>query len=146
MSKMPVPAGDPYQIEELEYLVGQGKPARKLCKIAFQILLNSNSTPQARGAIAALIADMQLDIKPRAVVQALKSRYRPLRQLWHRGQGLFLQRCDSDMAAKVMRHLRIEGVPSLAIHDSFVVPAKAQPLLQATMADAMDEMESRIRK
>jgi hypothetical protein len=146
MSKTPVPPGDPYRIEELEHLVGGGKPARKLCKIAFQILLNSNSVPQARGAIAALIAEMQLDVKPHAVVQALKSRYGPLRQLWHRGQGLFLQRCDSDMAAKVMRQLRFEGVPSLSIHDSFVVPANAKPLLQAAMADAMDEMESRLRK
>jgi hypothetical protein len=146
MAKMPVPPGDPYQIDELEHLVGGGKPARKLCKIAFQILLNSNSAPQARGAVAALIGDMQLDVKPCTVVQALKSRYCPLRRLWHRGQGLFLQRCDGDIAAKVMRQLRSEGVPSLAIHDSFVVPAKAQRLLQAAMADAMGEMESRLRK
>jgi hypothetical protein len=66
------------------------------------------------------------------LILAIKKVHRPIAQFFHSGKGLELQRCDSDMAVKVMLLLRMAKIDVLPIHDSFLVPA--------SKADALEEM------
>jgi hypothetical protein len=50
----------------------------------------------------------------------------------------FFQNYDAQIAIEVMRLLRDQDVPSLCIHDSFIVPKSKAPQLRQAMFDAWE--------
>src|SRR5262245_30858667 len=109
-------AGDPYE--------GLGLP-RKDVKLAINVMLNAPSWPRAR---AALIASLSDDYGPTVGAQvarlqtAIQRGFPALNPFWNTGYGLTLQRIDAEICERLQRRLRDRGVPTLSVHDSFVVP------------------------
>lgn len=113
---------------------------RKVCKRAFNILLNTGNYPQALGAIlphvygnrgsaARLIAD-------------IKRRHASVADSFHSGAGLRLQYTDSEMAKSVLRDLTVrQGILVLPIHDSFIVRTEHRGALEEAMDRAFSEIE-----
>jgi hypothetical protein len=138
MAGIAPPDGDPYRVEAIEMaFAGNLATARQIAKISFQILLNANSYPSAQAAIASKIMEVNPTGSPPAaslVIKALKARFPAFQALWHSGLGLRLQRIDSDIAAHVMKRLRSKGIPTLPIHDSFVVQQRSRGELVDAMA------------
>jgi hypothetical protein len=136
---VPPPAGDPYRIEAIETAcAGNHRVARRLAKVAFQILLNAGSFAAAHGALARELATIprECSLSPGLLMRAIKEQFPAFQRLWHTGVGLRLQRIDSDIAADVMRRLRAHSIPALPIHDSFIVPASSRIALQDAMEAA----------
>jgi hypothetical protein len=135
---VPQPSGDPYRIGGIEAAVLEAPVARKLGKLAFQILINAQTAKAAHGAITALIVELGLQGRAdsKLVVRAIKARFSEFGTFWHTGIGLRLQRTDSDIAADVMRQLRAKAIPVLGVHDSFLVPAKDRSALLEVMDSA----------
>lgn len=138
VGSMPLPDGDPYQLDTVDRVVGDPRLARKLIKSSFQILINAKTAKAAHGAISNKIDELGLEtrLNSKLTMRAIKARFIEFESFWHTGLGSCLQRIDSDMAADVMRQLRAKAVPALSVHDSFVVPANARLQLLEVMERA----------
>lgn len=64
----------------------------------------------------------------------------PIRQWFGSGEGLRLQREDSDLAIRVMTALANHGVAALPVHDSFIVQKRNRGILQAAMVESFREI------
>jgi hypothetical protein len=118
---------------------------RDLCKRAFNILLNAGNYLKALGAVANEIglaigmgADKGCyngDCRNRAAVliEAIKARHQPIAGYFHSGIGVVLQNRDARMAEYTMMELLDRGIPSLPIHDSFIVEDRHQDDLLEVM-------------
>jgi hypothetical protein len=132
-------AGDPYE--------GLGLP-RKHVKLAINVMLNASSLPRAR---AALIANLSDDYGPMVGAQvdrlrtAIQRRFPALDSFWNTGYGLTLQRVDADICERLQRRLRDHGVPTLSVHDSFVVPQSAREFTTGVMHEEFDRACDRLR-
>ena len=125
--------GDAYTIDGWE---------RKLRKKALNIIFNAITYHAALGAVTNAICVYE---GPRnscesakELIALLKAKHAPISQYFHKGVGLELQALDAAMAENVMRRLRKQGIASLPIHDSFVVPANDQGVLLEAMDDAFE--------
>ena len=116
-------SGDAYTIDGWD---------RKVCKRAFNILVNANSYPRALGAIQPYV-DGDREAAAR-LVKALKRHHKPVASYFHTGAGLRLQNVDSEIAKSVLQELTIrQGVTVLPIHDSFIVRGDHREDLLETM-------------
>jgi len=105
---------------------------RKVCKAAFNILLNADTWHAARGAIV-----KETGLSPERAAQLIedtKTRHPAVARYFHSGDGLELQYVDAGIAKRVMSNLLKQGIVSLPIHDSFIVQERHQGQLE----DAMD--------
>lgn len=108
---------DPYTINGLD------KSLRPLLKVALLILINATGY---KGTIAAIKdeilkkhPDYSGDIKQ--LVDAFITAHAPIKEYFHSGFGVKLQRIDSDIMEEVLYRLSIKGIPALPVHDSIVV-------------------------
>ncbi|RYY22693.1 MAG: hypothetical protein EOP62_22565 [Sphingomonadales bacterium] len=69
-------------------------------------------------------------------VDRVLEHFRPLQRFICSGEGIKLQRIDSDIAEMVMLAFVRFGIPILPMHDSFLVPAQHEHLLIDTMKSA----------
>lgn len=117
--------GDAYTIEGYE-------DRRPLMKIAFNVMINASSWPEAQGAIAAALEGDSEDA--RQLMHAVARHHAPIRRLICSGLGLRLQRIDSDVAIAVVKEMAVRcKIGCYPIHDSFIVPISARELLEAAM-------------
>lgn len=93
---------------------------RKVCKRAFNVLLNANNYNSAKGAILPYVdGDEKAAV---ALIKDIKSKHKSVADKFHSGAGLKLQYMDSEMAKAVVHELTVKnGVTVLPIHDSFIV-------------------------
>ncbi len=125
--------GDPYTIP--------GWP-RDICKVALNVLLNATGEAAAVKAIAyKMIGDgshpRQRDLqRARDLADALKRRHPRIADALHTGAGLRLMRKDSDIAARVQRHMHGRGEMVLTLHDGYRVRSRAIDDLREAMAKA----------
>jgi hypothetical protein len=111
---------------------------RKLCKRAFNILLNAASHRKALGAILPHVG--KDSSRAVALIAAMKKRHAPVAKLFHSGMGLRLQNIDSGMAKAVLRELTVrQGITVLPIHDSFIVRTEQRNALEEAMDRAFAE-------
>ncbi|MGU3401324.1 hypothetical protein ACLBWS_16535 [Brucellaceae bacterium D45D] len=103
--------GDAYSIQGWD---------RKVCKRAFNILLNANNYHSAKGAILPYVdGDERAAV---ALIHDIKRRHGAVADKFHSGAGLKLQYMDSEMAKAVIHELTVKnGITTLPIHDSFIV-------------------------
>lgn len=109
---------------------------RSLCKVAFNVMVNAKPRTSALKAVAQRIGGKGALKKATDIVEALEARHASIADFFHSGIGLRLQNVDADMAERTVLRLRKQGIPSLPIHDSFIVRERdREPLLEA-MNDA----------
>ena len=126
-----VAAGDAYTIDGWD---------RKVCKRAFNILLNTSSFPEAKATIASklLSGDVTAALK---LIEALKCKHFRVRKFFHSRIGIRLQNLDAEMAKIVLTEMTLRrGITVLPIHDSFIVPVSSLDCLTVVMKDAFDRV------
>jgi hypothetical protein len=136
---------------------------RQLCKIAFNVMLNSRSRNRARHTIAhkpqmvelitgldfsevGLVTDLwrnaakadpgylqEASRRANRLINAILHRHQPIASMFFTGVGLRLQRRDSDIAEGVMLNMRRRGIVFLPVHDSFIVSASKAQVLEEVM-------------
>lgn len=114
---------------------------RKLCKIAFNVLLNASTYQAAVGAIANKIDAPDAQAQARRLVADMKVRHAAVADFFHSGIGARLQNVDADMAEAVAVRLLKKGIVALPIHDSFIV----QERHREDLLEAMDASFARVR-
>lgn len=111
---------------------------RKLCKKAFNTLLNTKNFYEAKASIAKHFGNETSSLK---LIEAIKRRHHRVRKFFHSGIGIRLQNLDSEMAKIVMTEITLKhGVTVLPVHDSFIVPESAKGMLVRVMKEAFDRV------
>jgi hypothetical protein len=131
---------DPYAIDGFE---------RQVIKWAVNILINADTLPKATGALTTRLAEMGYpspDDSARSVIAAVKRARPELARFWASGMGHRLQAIDSDMVASVQGDMRAIGVPTLSVHDSFIVPVHANHQLAKSMIAHVERACQTIQK
>ena len=117
---------------------------RKLCKRAFNILLNASNFHEAKASIARHAGDESTALK---LIEAIKRRHFRVRKFFHSGIGLRLQNLDSEMAKIVLTEMTLRhGITVLPVHDSFIAPASERGRLISIMKEAFDRVTEAQRK
>ncbi len=116
--------GDAYTLDGWE---------RSLVKKAFNILINGETYQAAVRAVMNEIRGVGAKRKAEQLIAELKRRHRPIERFFHSGEGLRLQRQDSDMAERVIKKMLAEGVVVLPIHDSFITPKRYEGRVREEM-------------
>ena len=114
---------------------------RRLVKDAFVILLNTRTNEGALKALAHKLAERRRRPHPdasdfqlsRKLLEVVDSTFPFLRPYWCKRYGLRLLNIDAAICAENLRQLKSHGVPSLPVHDSFIVPAQHRELLHTIM-------------
>lgn len=137
---------DPYQLDE--------RYPRDLVKLI--ITRNFNSRGQYQGILRHLEAvarSQKQDTKTvkaktlinrhipsfrdkQRLVDLIYSTYPLLRENTHYSIGLTLMNWDSKVAGYILEHMTAMGIPTLGIHDSFIVPISQKDVLRNVMRDA----------
>ncbi|MBL4679898.1 MAG: hypothetical protein JKY88_04135 [Pseudomonadales bacterium] len=130
------PDGDLYSIEGII-----SPKARSVIKLAFQILLNTDSR---RSAVAAVVGLKDLDeigVSASDLVRMMEVKHESVVQYFYEDIGRSLQKTESDIAEKVMlRAIRDLGTVILPIHDSFIIAHRYYEWLQQTMVEVFEEI------
>lgn len=143
---LPAPQGDLYDV--------RGYP-RRLCKIAFQTMINAANNPSANGSIANLLLNnpelregtglrliawtpsYDRNLCKRyawGLMRAIKATHAAIKKMFCSGAGLRFQRLESDWAERVMlAMIELTGLCPAYIYDSFRVPTRYKNLLRAVM-------------
>lgn len=76
--------------------------------------------------------------KPSAehVLEAFRSAHEPIRKSFSTGCGLHLQNLDAAMALAILEDLTKAEIPTLPVHDSFIVPKGSERKLRQAMENA----------
>jgi hypothetical protein len=127
--------GDAYTINGWE---------RKLCKQAFNTLLNAPNFNKAKWSIAGDVGDERTALD---LIEAIKRKHFRVRKFFHSGIGLRLQNLDSEMAKIVLTEMTLRhGITVLPVHDSFIVPMSAREHLLCVMKEAFDRVTEARRR
>ena len=134
------PKKEPYVVEPY------GEPYKPVFKKMLNMAINAERTESAMRALRmAIIEDSELDrvfhkctfnewLVP--AWEAMCKFHEPIKRHLSSGAGLELQRLDSDIAEHVMLKMKQQGIPVLAVHDSFIVPNVHEHALGAAMIEA----------
>ncbi|WP_454686954.1 hypothetical protein [Agrobacterium leguminum] len=116
---------------------------RKLCKIAFNVLLNASGYHQAHGALFPYLDGCE--VSARDLIHDMKNRHPNVARYFHSGIGLRLQNVDSEMCRFVLAEMCVKkGIVVLPVHDSFIVPETAKDELVVTMKAALERGSAHI--
>jgi hypothetical protein len=132
MERLSFPA-DPYDDLIKGVTLDDRDDARKVCKKAFNAMLNSNEEMKAQPS-GMKLSDYETNWG--TLSAAIMERHKLIAHHFYTGIGKELQRMDSDMAEEVMLHFNKIGVPVLPVHDSFVMHQGYEVELQSVMAKA----------
>lgn len=116
---------------------------RKLCKVAFNVLLNASGFYQAKGALLPYLDGCEAATSE--LIRDIKGRHPKVARYFHSGIGLRLQNVDSDMCRFVLSEMSVKkGILILPVHDSFIVTEAAKDDLVLTMKRAFDRAASAV--
>ena len=77
-------------------------------------------------------------------IEAFEERHAPIRSYFYSGIGLKLQKVDSIIAERVIKHFIEEYLPVLCVHDSFIIAnrdsLKLEEVFTSCMQDVLDEL------
>ncbi|WP_156460072.1 hypothetical protein [Mesorhizobium sp. Root157] len=118
---------------------------RKLCKRAFNIVVNAETYHAARGALLPYVEGDERQAA--ALIREMKRRHSPVARHFHSGLGIRLQYLDSEMAKAVLTELTVKkGIAVLPIHDGFLVREEDRPDLLAAMEMAFSRQVATVEK
>ena len=118
------PDGDAYTID------GYG---RNLAKSAWQILINASSRRSALVAVAQELGGLCRQAEAGDLLSALELRHGAISAAFYTGEGLRLQRTDSDLMMRIGLRCISEGIVALPVHDSCIVRARHSSRTQEIM-------------
>jgi len=125
--------GDPYDGLIKDVLEDDAEEARKVCKRAFNSMLNASREMKAQPT-GIKLSDYNTNWA--TLSAAIMERHKPIAHYFYTGIGQKLQRIDSDMAEEVMLHFAKIGAPVLPCHDSLLMHQGYGKELQDLMAKA----------
>ena len=106
---------------------------RKTVKIALNAMLNAtkplNRPPRG-------FRKSECNCSWKDLCEAILKKYKPIADKFFTGQGLRLQRIDSDIAEYVMLHFAKHDMPILPLHDSFLIRSVYEEPLKQIMQEA----------
>lgn len=112
----------------------EGPEVRELGKRTFNRLINrTSSAPMRLAASGSDTAQLPAGMRFSSYVAAFTEQLGPVAQWFGSGEGLRLQREDSDLAVAVLARLLDANVLALPVHDSFIVARRDE----AALVDAM---------
>jgi hypothetical protein len=138
------------------------KQIRCIFKLAVMILINANNQRAAIGGIVQMLAEKRGAQRGKAriakgkafrhfyagdatdqqiarlIIEAIKAHLPDLKDDWHSGAGLMLQRADSDLAVRVLLRLLAIGITAIPVHDSFIVQAQHHDTLNEVMQEELE--------
>lgn len=130
--------GDPYQLDELTACEAEnGLPLgyfRESMKRLVQALINGNPGGKPEQAKIKGFSFLPYFKRPQ-LRRMIEEKHAPIRDDFGNGEGLRLQRLDSDIALSIINRLREQGICALSVHDSFVVPEDAEAELRQLMEE-----------
>ncbi len=124
------PPPDPYDI-------GIGTVSRTVIKKAFNSLINA---PNQRIDEQLGFDSEQSGLSWKELLDAIRDFHHPVKEYFNTGEGLRLQRKDSDIAETVMRKFTGMAYPCLPVHDSFIVHHALADDLNTAMLEAYEEI------
>lgn len=131
---LPLPTDDVYTLK------GFPPETRRIVKIAFQILLNSNNEKDARIKIYKEFPRKEnpyvftsKGITHEKIIIAFKEKHKAISKYFCTGYGVKLQFIDSQIAEETLLNLSKEGIVALPVHDSFIVQKTHKGKLIETM-------------
>lgn len=132
---------DPYQLD------GFSTEARVKLKRILNIMLNASNDTSAAKAMRNVVALDELPIQYqsyRDVIDAFKARHQGIEQYFCSGFGITLQYFDSTIAEAVMLHMMENDIPTLPVHDSFIVSYIHRDELITVMKDKYQQQVGRL--
>ena len=73
-------------------------------------------------------------------IEAFEERHAPIRSYFYSGIGLKLQKVDSIIAERVIKHFIEEYLPVLCVHDSFIIDNRDTQILDNIVESCMQEV------
>ena len=106
---------------------------RKAVKIALNAMLNASETMQRppRG-----FRRKDCNCSWKELSEAIMHTHKPIANKFYTGQGLRLQKIDSDIAEYVMLHFKNQRMPVLPLHDSFIIRLGYEETIETAMQRA----------
>ncbi|WP_267428080.1 hypothetical protein [Methylobacterium sp. GC_Met_2] len=126
--------GSPLRINDDPYDVGGGF-SRQEGKYALLISFNARNE---RSAICSIAQKLSLShARAASLYQQVITHNWQINGFLSKDKGIELQKIDSDIAIKVIRACLNDGIPVLPVHDSFIVPERAESLTREHMGRAL---------
>lgn len=125
----------------------EGPELRELGKDTFARLLNDtrkSGEPRTIQVKAKHRSVLPPDVSPEEYMRRFRARVEPIEKWLLIGEGLRLQREDSDLALDVLNRMAELGIVTLPVHDSFIVQRKHEEALRKTMEEGYWDRYGRI--
>ncbi len=148
--------GENFLDEGVDAYTIEGHNFRKAMKVVMMSAINAKPDEKADGDTRAIQATWDTLIKKLnkerkkhdvnshdslyEMLEAIKERHRPIAQFLASGEGIKLQREDSDIAVDVIKRHTDMNVPILTVHDSFIVPRSFEPFTRDIMNQAYGKL------
>ena len=138
---------DPYQVKPVED-PRERDIWRNFYKLVLLACINSDSELNARKGIWKKLINTDETNKYPAMknhqqiegaIEAFERLHAPIAHYFYSGIGLELQRVDSMIAERVIRHFVKKGLPVLCVHDSFICTTRDSNHLEDVIQEAMQE-------
>ena len=131
--------GDPYTLDGYE---GRDD-VRDFFKVVLLTCLNTKSANGAASAIRMKISHDEIELPegvdiPTAIPE-FERKHHAISEYFYSGVGMRLQLADSEIAESIIMELVSQGVPVLAVHDSFVCKDEHVDLVSTTMKQKLQE-------
>lgn len=142
---LPLPIDDVYTIKSLPL------GAKKVLKVALQILLNSKNEAKALGSIKRKFPvkdhpELFKNHTHEQIIEAFKEKHKGIINHFYKGVGVKLQFIDSQIAEDILLDLSGKGIVVLPVHDSFIVRKDYVKLLKNTMEDVVRKRFGQVLK
>lgn len=132
------------------YMFGEGENRRELNKAAVNIMLNSSGLTSAKRALRKKFRNddelrnlFDFDICSIEAIDQLIQDFRVAHpiiiQFFYGGEGIKLQRLDSDIMLEILDELVDRNIPAIPIHDSVMVPKSKQEEVMQVMIEKYEE-------
>ena len=135
-------------------LFGSNPQLRKSVKLMFNMLLNANTknsaiaaynwalnqyytNPDKRQKMLAIKHEMEKNnLSSQNIVDKIIECHPKINKYLYTGFGRNLQRIDSDISANILKKMIDKDIPSLVVHDSFIVPEQNAAELENVMRES----------
>ncbi len=151
--------GENFLDEGVDAYTIEGHDFRKAMKVVMMSAINAERNEKADGDTRAIMASWDTLIKKLnkerimhginshdslyEMLEAIKERHQPIADFLASGEGIKLQREDSDIAVDIINQHTKMSVPILSVHDSFIVPRYFEPFTRDIMNQAYGKLVSK---
>lgn len=145
LKEMEMPFEDPYELE------GLPNGTRDVVKRSLLTIINAKDRTRAMKSIRRQITTKKIVLpkgiqKVEEVIEPFEAKHEKIKEFFFSGQGVFLQRWDSEIAEEIMLTLASKGIPALPLHDSFIVSFHQERALKLVMQQAYSKVTGKTAK